>query len=405
MTPLVGFVNFASDTNTSSKEVLIPLMPYPLRSSKSKPLGMGYGFFDTLDDARGAVEALNGSEFKLRKLHVRHHVPHTPASRNRAFKGFGRFKENAFGKENEEQPVSQNKEVSADAGANGVSPPLKDVPKMKKPQNPGLSSSLRIFNGLKAKAEAAKAITSTVDDVGGDGCDGGDGGDGAEVEKTAHPQLSPTSKEASDKPPVPPRHKKGKLSARDGAAVSDDPPHKEKKRIVDAERKPILSTDTIFVRDLRGYVKRNVLQAFFQKFNPVKIKVYNRKRFGWSKSNNAFVTFDFQEGATLEQAVKEYHGKVFNGCPIRVEAAFANKVGAGSPILSVESDDGDAAQTNATTEQATNAVQPTVVDNEPEATYSPANQADGATVARDAEDVVPATLTETPTETACAGAA
>lgn len=61
--------------------MLIPLFPQFFRGIRDKPLGVAYASFSTENDAKFAIEKLNGITFKFRKLKVRTHHPYAPKNR------------------------------------------------------------------------------------------------------------------------------------------------------------------------------------------------------------------------------------------------------------------------------------------------------------------------------------
>lgn len=285
-----------------SKEVLIPLSPYPLRHSKSKPMGLGYAFFDTLADANVAVETLHTTEFKSRTLTVRYHVPYVPGEKIGTLRGFSKL--GSGSPEIAAQPITGKKDEE-DGAANGL--------------------STKILNGLKAKSEAAHAVTSTQNhDL---------KLDAQETKNTPNASQAQNGLVAAN-PTVPPGSLR-RLSTYNGAkpsrkTKSSTSPESPGEQITSSMLEPeedAYSNDTIFIRGLKGKATRDAIMEYFKAYNPIKVKITKAKRFakGWSSRSNVLIKFDFKDGNTIDRVMEECQNCLFDGNPFHVDKAYVRK--------------------------------------------------------------------------------
>lgn len=307
-----------------SKDVLIPLSPYPLRHSKCKPLGLGYAFFETFADARNAVDSLHTMEFKSRNLTVRYHTPYNPVERTGSFR-LGKSRENKH--DGVEQPLLiPNEALSTEEAQPERKPSV------------GSSVQVKIFNGLRAKADAAKTVTSTILDtknvkeVKVPEAE-------AEAEANDAQELEVVEAPKSATPAVPTRpignssslrrlstYHAGKDRRAKGDTTSDAEQGSARASMLDPEDNTY-SDDTIFIRGLKGKVTKDLMFDYFKAYNPVKVKITKTHRLAkaWNPRSNVLVRFKFKNGINIDKVVEECQSCLFDGNPFEVSKAFIRK--------------------------------------------------------------------------------
>lgn len=272
------------------------MSPYPIRTSRCKPLGLAYGLFDTHEDAQSAIDGLNKTQYKARDLQVQFHQPYVPGERKVSFRGFNRDRESGT------PEVSNEPKVMDGSGEN--------------------VGSNKILNGLKAKADVAEAVTSTQNH---------------DLER----DLVSSKKNSMDDGKVNGTAAAGsallkRLSTYNGAKAGHrtkgvtspaSPDNEIRSSMLDSEDN-VYSDDTIFIRGLRGKVTREGIAEYFRAYNPISVKLTKTKRFpkGFhSRRSNVLIKFDFKDGNDIDKVLEECKNCLFDGNPFHVDKAYIRK--------------------------------------------------------------------------------
>lgn len=270
--------------------MLIPLSPYPLRNSKCKPIGLGYAFFETSEDAEKAILELTSSKFKSRTLLLHHHIPYVPAKEG-AIRGFYRFKESKTTRcEERGSPLLTLSDESNPVEGN----PLNEIKRHGGYERGGIKS--QIMNGLKPKAEAAKAVTSRTMGTG---------------ETRANGKVSETV-DATET-----TNEEVKVEDADEVVLN-----------LSSAAEDDYLPNMIFIRNLRGKVDVAAIREQFKKFNPIDVKIMRMKRYprGFVTRSNALVSFNFEEGDSIDLVLEDCKKLLFNGHPLEAYRALKSKI-------------------------------------------------------------------------------